>query len=500
MGSALLLGPYKTSLADTSREILGLEPPKALQLSDWGAQRLSCGQICYAASDAVLAFKLWPIIANLLQARSRWQAYEIERKVLVPVTAMQLVGVGFDAAEHARQVAEWERDRGLAEEWFLLQQGRALPTDRGEVRELLQSVLTEDEITAWAKTKKGLLSTSYGHLLRLVDTVPGMLALINALALDKLLTSFGKEYAARHVRDGRIFPQYNIGGAKTGRFSSRDPNIQQLPSRRSQFRRCIVPAPGCVLIEGDFSQVELRACAEIAEIPALRKLYEEEGRDLHSETASRVHGEPIRKGDPRRNPAKAINFETIYGGGPAMLAYQVYKEYQIIISEEQALQYQNVFFGIAVGLRPWMRRQATLCRRRGYIEIGCGRVVEASWMKDGEIKYTQAVNYPVQGVCADCMMRALVYLYQALRGAGIRCQIINSAHDSILLEAAEEDAGQAIDLLREAMFAAFRETFPKASTRDLVELKIGRNWGEMQTVATPIRAAWAKSGRGEEHA
>ena len=113
-------------------------------------------------------------------------------------------------------------------------------------------MLTEDEITAWAKTKKGLLSTSYGHLLRLVDTVPGMLALINALALDKLLTSFGKEYAARHVRDGRIFPQYNIGGAKTGRFSSRDPNIQQLPSRKSLFRRCIVPAPGCVLVEGDF--------------------------------------------------------------------------------------------------------------------------------------------------------------------------------------------------------------------------------------------------------
>ena len=98
------------------------------------------------------------------------------------------------------------------------------------------------------------------------------------------------------------------------------------------------------------------------------------------------------------------------------------------------------------------------------------------------------------------MMRALVYLHQALRGAGIRCQIINSVHDSILLEAAEEDAGQAIDLLQEAMFAAFRETFPKASTRDLVEIKIGRNWGEMQTVATPIRAAWAKSGRGEEHA
>ena len=101
MGSALLLGPYKTSLADTSREIIGREPPKALQLSDWGAQRLSCGQICYAASDAVLAFKLWPTIANLLQARGRWQAYEIERKVLVPVTAMQLVGVGFDVAEHA---------------------------------------------------------------------------------------------------------------------------------------------------------------------------------------------------------------------------------------------------------------------------------------------------------------------------------------------------------------------------------------------------------------
>src|SRR5262249_11162373 len=156
----------------------------------------------------------------------------------------------------------------------------------------------------WPSTEKsGELSIATAHLLYVAETLAGMKSLLTILATKKMLSTFGEDYVTEHVRNGRLYPKYNIGGAKTGRFSSKEPNIQQLPSRKSSIRRCVIAKPGYVLIEGDFSQIELRAVAEVADIAAMRQMYVE-GRDLHCESASRVHGDTVAKDDPRRRVAK----------------------------------------------------------------------------------------------------------------------------------------------------------------------------------------------------
>jgi len=335
----------------------------------------------------------------------------------------------------------------------------------------------------WPRTEKDHeLSTAKGHLMRLVHRfhVPGAEALLTALDLRKMLESFGEKYAAEHVHSGKIFPRYNIGGARTGRFSSEDPNIQQLPVRRSHFRRCVVATPSYRFVEADYSQIELRASAEVADLPAMRQVYVE-GRDLHNETATRVNGRSITKGDRERNAAKTINFQTIYGGGPAKMAYIVFKDYGIVITEDQAREYQEAFFSICTGLKEWMKEQYARVRKCGYVEIGSGRIVEAVWQPDKELRYTQAVNYPVQGICGECAKRALARLYSRIRTDGLagRIRIINIVHDSILLLAEEALIQQAACILDEEMLAAFIATFPKASTRKLIEIKTGPTWGDM---------------------
>src|SRR5262249_26877025 len=139
LGGALLLGKPRISLADAAVARLDLEPPKALQTSDWSAQ-LSHGQVCYAASDAILAFKLWPIIETELHEKGRWAPYELDRDVIPAVAALQLTGMRFDLEKHAEQVAEWEREDAEAREWFALHHGTA-PPDRNRVRDWLKRYL-----------------------------------------------------------------------------------------------------------------------------------------------------------------------------------------------------------------------------------------------------------------------------------------------------------------------------------------------------------------------
>jgi DNA polymerase-1 len=236
-----------------------------------------------------------------------------------------------------------------------------------------------------------------------------------------------------------------------------------------------------VFVEADFSQIELRGCAEVADLPAMRQVYVD-GRDLHCETATLVHGRLIAKTDPERTPSKSINFGTIYGCGPATLAYTVFKDYGIVITEDQARTYQEALFTICTGLKEWMKEQYARCQKLGYVEIGSGRIVEARWQPDFELRYTQAVNYPTQGICGECAKRALTRLHRRIRAAGLKdhIRIVNLVHDSTTLEVIEAEIARAAAFLEEEMLAAFVEIFPKASTRDLVEIKGGPNWGDMQ--------------------
>jgi DNA polymerase-1 len=203
---------------------------------------------------------------------------------------MQLRGVGMDVHEHAHQVEEWERELSEARQTFANETQSAPPSKPDEIREWLKTVLDEEERRAWPTTKTGKLSIKCSYLDYLADK-PGARPLLNVRAKEKLRSTFGdKLREAVSSITGRLHTHYHIAAAKSGRFTSSRPNLQQLPDKRApEFRKCIVARPDYVLVACDWSAVELRAAAWIAGDEALTDELNS-GRDFHQQTGASASG------------------------------------------------------------------------------------------------------------------------------------------------------------------------------------------------------------------
>jgi DNA polymerase-1 len=251
--------------------------------------------------------------------------------------------------------------------------------------------------------------------------------------------------------------------------------MQQLPAASSKgFKKTVVAAPGNLLVCGDWSQIELRGAAFISGDPALTAMFDE-GRDLHAEMAARITGVPVDQvTKEQRDAAKPVNFGAIYGISAASLAENVFADYGVEMTEAEAQAALDTFFQTYPTLRQWMFEHFYLCRDRGYVEIGCGRVVEAEWEYQQHFRFTQTCNLPVQGLAADCMLRALPMVHQNL--SGLRGGLCATVHDELLVEVAERDADRARHILKETMIEAFEMTFPGAPIRGVVKVNVGPNW------------------------
>jgi hypothetical protein len=243
------------SLEDASTYFLGKTPPKELATSDWAARHLSRGQIAYAAFDSVLCWRNWRILQADLKREERWDAYELQRRAIPGVVAMHLTGLGFDRIEHTRQVEGWKQQLTEARHQYLKDTGKSPPSRPAQVRDWLTSILPSERLAHWPRTEKDQqLSIEGKHLKRLIG-LPGTAPVLRILAMEKLLSTFGPKLVEKlNPVTGRLHPSFIISGAKSGRFACSHPNLQQLPSKRApEFRRCIIAAPGHVLIGCDWN-------------------------------------------------------------------------------------------------------------------------------------------------------------------------------------------------------------------------------------------------------
>jgi DNA polymerase I-like protein with 3'-5' exonuclease and polymerase domains len=473
---------------------LGLAVPKDLQLSDWSAAELSEGQIGYAAADAILAWRLWPPMrAELKRQRrepsgrqwSRWGAYELQRRAIPAVADMELRGLGFDRDEHARQAQAWAAALAHARHTYQELTGEPPPAKQADKQAWLRQVLAEhpEHFPSWPRTTTGLLSTRAGQLKRLIgiDTVRAMLAIS---ANEQLLNNFGPRLAERiSPVTGRLHGRYNIAATKAGRFSASAPNLQQLPAKRApEFKACVVARPGYVLIGCDWSQIEMRAAAWLYRDPVLTQIFID-GRDIHKETAARIAGIPVADvTDAQRDAAKPINYGAIYGQGAVGLRESAFVNYGVELSLAEAEHAQKRFFDAYRQLRKGLWDNYHLCKARGFILIGAGRVVEANWETDvgGRILFTRACNLPIQGAAADAMLRAVAWIYARLKAIGTRGGLVACVHDELLLEVDEDDAEKARQILEQTMLDAFTETFPRAPADGVAKAVIGRTWKEVK--------------------
>ena len=272
---------------------------------------------------------------------------------------------------------------------------------------------------------------------------------------------------------GRIHTSFNQVGAATGRLSSADPNLQNIPVRTARgesIRRAFVAPPDAQLLTADYSQIELRLLAHLSADPAFVEAFER-GGDIHRQTAAVIFGVPQDQvTSDMRARAKTINFATIYGQGPNALARQ------LGISVEEAKAFIKQYFERFAGVRAWLDRTVALARTQGYVETVFGRRRYIPELKDRNFNIRSfgertATNSPLQGSAADLIKVAMVRIHRGLRDEGLRSRLLLQVHDELVLEVPQGDESRTTDLVKRHMESAAALRVPL-----VVSIGLGSNW------------------------
>jgi len=281
-------------------------------------------------------------------------------------------------------------------------------------------------------------------------------------------------------RTGRVHTSWNQTGAVTGRLSSSDPNLQNIPIRTEEGRRvrqAFVAPEGTRLVGADYSQVELRILAHVSGDENLLTAFRN-GEDIHASTAARILGVPLSSVTPdMRRLAKAVNFGLIYGMSEWGLAARTE------LTQEQASDFISKYFGQYPGVRLYLERIKQQAAERGYVETLLGRKryfpeLQANSKVPAQVKSSaqrMAVNHPIQGTAADIIKIAMIRLYDELCRRGLKSKMILQVHDELVLEVPESELNEVCPLVASVMEGAYPLDAPLR-----VDLKTGRHWGEME--------------------
>jgi DNA polymerase I len=488
----LALGANKCSLARAVKHYCKVELAKDLQASDWGATDLSEEQLTYAVRDVVWLWRLCPPLFRDLKPQI--SAYRIQAAAAPAVARLNNAGIAIDLEKHAetlRALAERDEIACAGYQDACRSMGRPdlaakVPRSDAEVAAFLKTVLTEEELCRWKRIEKPWeLSTARAELLKAIH-YPPIAPLAELSALKGLRLSFGEPLRYRvSPITARVHPHYTIAGSPPGRSSCSEPNIQGTP-KDSRIRGVFRAADGYVLVASDYNCMELRASGYFFDDSELSAVFAR-GEDPHRLTAARVAGRPVEDiTDDERSKAKAVNFGTIYGIGPAGLVEQIWKNFRLIISLAEA---ENLIAGFA-SLYPVMiehrRDYAAVCQRRSAIIIGPdwregkGRIVPLDRLAKDQSTLTCAYSYPIQGICADICMKALTTVDRRLLDDNIDGRLVGWIHDELIVEAREADVDRVKAILQSEMERSFIDTFPTATLNNLIEVKVAANWAAIK--------------------
>lgn len=427
----------------------------------------------YAAEDADITLRLYQLLARRLVDERRMNLYHgIDRPLPTIVAQMEQTGIAVDVAllrrlndDFARRLVVLEGQiHTLAGQTFNI----ASPKQMGDV------LFGNLGLPSGKKSKTGQWSTAQDVLEPLAEEHEIVRAILDWRQLAKLRSTYTEALLAQLV-DGRVHTSFALAATNTGRFSSSDPNLQNIPIRTEegrQLREAFIASPGHVLISADYSQIELRLIAAMADIPALKQAFVQ-GVDIHAATASRVFEIPLDQMTPEaRRQAKAVNFGIIYGISAFGLSKQLGTE------PGQAKQIIDQYFRQFPELRDYMERTKDICREQGYVETLFGRRVHIAGIKDRnaalrQFAERQAINAPIQGTAADIMRKAMVRVDALLRDRFPDIRMLLQVHDELVFEAPADQADAAMPLIRNAMQGAAHIEVPL-----LVEIGKGASWGK----------------------
>ena len=430
----------------------------------------------YAAEDADLTLRLYRYLKPQLLATRKHTVYETLERPLVPVlVAMEHAGILVDRAELARLSADFAARIGTLEGEIHELAGETFNVN--SPKQLGEILFDKMSIPGGKKTKTGAYATG-------ADVLEGLAAqghdlpvrVLEYRQLAKLKSTYTDALQGQiNPVTGRVHTSYAMAATSTGRLASTDPNLQNIPVRTEEGRRirkAFIAAPGHKLLSADYSQIELRILAHIADITALREAFHA-GQDIHAMTAAQVFDLPMEDMDPMvRRRAKAINFGIIYGISAFGLANN------LGIGRGEAQDYINAYFERYPGIRDYMERTKESCREMGYVETIHGRRIHMPGINDKNparrgFHERAAINAPIQGSAADVIRRAMVAIPGAMAKAGLGAPMLLQVHDELIFEVPEAEIDDTIAVVKRVMEGAAHLSVPLT-----VDAGIGDSWAE----------------------
>ena len=430
----------------------------------------------YAAEDADISLRLhehlWPRVCENKKIQTLFEEMEIP---LVPVLSyMERTGVLVDADMLHKQgkrllkrMQEVEHEvHDLAGEEFNL----------GSPKQLQEILFEKLSLPIIQKTPKGQPSTAEPVLQELANDYPMPRLILEYRSLSKLKSTYTDKLPEQiNPKTGRVHTSYHQAITATGRLSSSDPNLQNIPVRNEEGRRIrqafIAPA-GYKIVAADYSQIELRIMAHLSGDKGLLSAFSE-GRDIHRATAAEVFGlEESKVSNEQRRHAKAINFGLIYG----MSAFGLGK--QLGIGRNEAQSYIDLYFDRYPGVKAYMDETRERAREQGYVETVSGRRlylpdIKASNMQRRQYAERTAINAPMQGTAADIIKRAMIRIFDWLQAEQPDVKMIMQVHDELVFEVAEQQLDKSVTIIREKMVAASDLSLPM-----VVDTGVGENWDQ----------------------
>jgi DNA polymerase I len=456
------------------------------ELTGSGKAKLSFAQVAidrataYSAEDADVILRLWRVLKPRLIAERMNAVYEtLERPLISVLARMERRGISIDRQVLSRLSGEFAQTAARVEAEIQAIAGE--PVNVGSPKQIGDILFGKMGITGGTKTKTGAWSTSAQILDELAEQghefPKKILEWRQVSKLKSTYTDALPEYV--HPQTHRVHTTYALAATTTGRLSSNEPNLQNIPVRTEdgrKIRRAFIASRGHKLVSADYSQIELRLLAEIADIPVLKQAFRD-GLDIHAMTASEMFGVPI-KGMPAeiRRRAKAINFGIIYGISAFGLANQ------LGIAREEASAYIKKYFERFPGIRAYMDETRDFCRAHGYVETLFGRKchypdIKASNASVRSFNERAAINARLQGTAADIIRRAMTRMEEALAEHRLSAQMLLQVHDELIFEVPDDEVAKTLPVVQHVMQDA---PFPAVllSLPLQVDARAANNWDE----------------------
>jgi len=480
--SYILDSTKRHDMDSMASRFLNVETVHFEDIAGKGVKQLTFNQIDleqagpYAAEDADITLRLHQHISAQLNAQPSLQKVykEIELPLLPILQHIERNGVKVDAQMLADQSHQITQRLAELEQQAYTEAGEEF--NLGSPKQIQAIFFEKLELPVIRKTPKGQPSTAEDVLQELAESYPLPKLILEHRGLSKLKSTYTDKLPLQiNANTGRVHTSYNQTGAATGRMSSSDPNLQNIPIRSAEGRRirqAFVADEGNCILAADYSQIELRIMAHLSADESLLTAFRE-GKDIHRATAAEVFDVPLDKVETeQRRAAKAINFGLIYG----MSAFGLAK--QLNVTRYQAQDYIDLYFERYPGVKKYMDSTREQAHETGYVETLFGRrlyLPEINSRNGQRRQYAErtAINAPMQGSAADIIKRAMIMVHNKLQQSDINALMIMQVHDELVFEVAENQLEVLSELLHTEMESAADLNVPL-----LVDIGIGSNWDE----------------------